>query len=322
MQKANSYISENNIEKAIIELKSSNFNNIAELLSKTVIIRVKLLCNWTSSQKLCNTWNKMSKGNYTWNTIKIVWEDPVDYYVVINCPPMHIFPPLDKTVLFQMEPHMSKNPNLWGDWAKAPIDKFLFFGNHDRHYNNNEWHLSKTWKELTDNTCDKTINIMSTVLSDKYSDPGHIRRIDFVKFLEKKNLPVHVYGGNKFEWKDYKGTLPYHCKDDALFPYKYTFNVENHSTKGYYTEKLIDGILAECLTVYHGCINIKEYIDEDAFVWIEMVDFEHDYQLIKSMIEEDWHTKRLPAIRRMKNKILNDTQFFPRLERILNNNSK
>jgi hypothetical protein len=104
-----------------------------------------------------------------------------------------------------------------------------------------------------------------------------------------------------------------------MFPYKYTFNVENHSIKNYYTEKLIDGILAETLVFYSGCYNARDYIDERAFVYLELSNFEKDFQTIKKAIEEDWYTQRLPYIKEAKQKILNELQFFPRLYAIINN---
>ena len=67
-------------------------------------------------------------------------------------------------------------------------------------------------------------------------------------------------------WNNYKGSLPYHQKDQSILPYKYSFNVENFEIKNYYTEKLIDGILGETLVFYHGCPNIKDLIDERAYV--------------------------------------------------------
>src|SRR5437868_1806369 len=42
--------------------------------------RVKLLCNWCTSEQLAKLWNKMSQGNFTWDNIQIVWDDPVDFY--------------------------------------------------------------------------------------------------------------------------------------------------------------------------------------------------------------------------------------------------
>ena len=131
-------------------------------------------------------------------------------------------------------------------------------------------------------------------------------------------MHVDVFGGNRFLWNNYKGSLPYHKKDDALFPYKYTFNCENHSNKNYCTEKLYDGILAECLVFYNGCFNAKDLIDERAFVYLELSNFEKDYELIKKAINDNWWQHRLPYIKAMKKKILNELQFFPRIEKIIN----
>ena len=89
------------------------------------------------------------------------------------------------------------------------------------------------------------------------------------------------------------------------------------SIKNYYTEKLIDGILGECLVFYSGCPNIRDFIDERAYVYLELSNFEKDYGIIQKAIQEDWYSKRLPYIREAKYKILNELQFFPRLEKFL-----
>lgn len=285
-------------------------------------IRVLMLCNWCDSQTLCNLWNKMSKGNYTWNDIKIVWQDTnIDYYCVINCPPIGIVPDPRKTIFFSMEPNQDKNPRQWGDWSKPKPDEFFFCGTHKLAYNNNEWHLKKSYKELLEEPVIKDPNVagvLSTVLSDKYRDPGHVKRIDFVKYLDNKGvIPVHVFGSNKFKWKSYKGSPPSHEKDEAMFPYKYVFNAENHQIRNYYTEKLIDGILAECLVFYWGCSNIKDFIDERAYVQLDLIDFSKNQAIIKQAIDENWWEQRLPFIQAAKKDILQNKQFFPRLERII-----
>ena len=221
-----------------------------------------------------------------------------------------------------MEPNMEENKYLWGDeWSSPDPRKFKFIGNHENHFNNNEWHLSKTYQELSKEKIEKSNdleNTISTILSDKYYDPGHKKRIDFMKFIEgKKDVKVDIFGSNKFIWKNYKGSLPPHQKDSSLFPYKYSFNVENFSIKNYYTEKLIDGILSETLVFYSGCPNVKDYIDERAFVYLELIDFEKDYETVKKAIREDLWSQRIGYIRDAKQKILNELQFFPRLEKII-----
>ena len=347
-------ISENKYEEAINECVNQNLHNLAFLLFKVLKIynknivtdgipdhlksdssvstsssndkiKIMLLCSWTSSEQLCDTWKKMSKNNdNSWNNIQIVSSTPADYYCVINRPSTDIKLDKKKTIVFRMEPYMEKDQRQWGEWAEPDPNEFLFVGFHNHHLNNLEWHLSKTYQQLLQEQIvkDESLsNILSTILSDKYNDKGHIKRVDFVKFLEKKGMNVDVYGGNKFLWKQYKGGLPYHNKDNSLLPYKYSFNCENHSYKNYATEKIIDGILAETLVFYSGCYNIRDYIDEKAFVYLELSNFENDYQIIKKAIEEDWWSKRLPYIKEAKTKILNEMQFFPRLEKIINSNS-
>jgi hypothetical protein len=283
-------------------------------------LRILMYCNWCSSKDLCDVWNKMSKGDYSWNNIKIVWEEPCDYYCVVNKPPTGIKTDPSKTILLRMEPNMEKHPNKWGEWANPPEKDFLFYSYNSLQFSNVEWHLSKSYEQFKTENIVKdanVLNILSTVLSTKYSDSGHQKRVNFVKFLESKGMDVDVYGQNGFMWKRYKGSLPYHQKDNALFPYKYTFNCENHEIKNYCTEKLYDGILAECLTFYSGCFNSRDFVDESAFVYLELSNFEKDYNTIKKAIEEDLWKQRLPFIKEAKKKILEEMQFFPRISKII-----
>ena len=334
-------------KKAIEESMNQNLYDIALLLSKVTKtndydddiipnikdipkhfvnknnqIRIFVCCSWTSSEDLLKAWKNMSKNtNYSWNNIQIVSSEPCDYYCVINRPPPTVSIDKKRTILFRMEPYMEKDERQWSEWSNPNKDDFLYFGSHEYYLNNFEWHLSKSYTQLMNEEIIKNeslSNVLSTILSDKYNDPGHMKRVDFVKFLENKGMNVDVFGGNRFLWKNYKGSLPMRKKDDSLFPYKYSFNVENHSIKNYCTEKLVDGILAETLVFYSGCYNIKEYIDENAFVYLELTNFENDYQIIKKAIEEDLWSQKLPYIKEAKKKILNELQFYPRLEKIIN----
>lgn len=284
-------------------------------------ITIKLYCNWTSSEKLTENWNRMSKGNYTWNNIRMITDDTEpDFFVVINSISDDIKIDKKKTILFRMEPRMEKLPKLWGKWSDPKDDDFYHVFRHETELNNIEWHLSKTYTEFCTEPIIKNPEydtILSTVLSDKYNDIGHIRRINFTKFLEQNDMKVHVYGSNKWEYKDYKGELPPMEKDLGVFPYKYHFNAENNFIDNYATEKLMDGILGECLVFYSGCRNIREYLDERSYVYLELSNFKDDMAIIQKAIKEDWYTQRLPYIRKMKKKILTEMQFFPRLEKFL-----
>jgi hypothetical protein len=317
-----SHIKDYNLNNFSIE-PDNNIRTVSTKLKENTktFTTIKLLCNWTTSEKLREGWNKMSQGNYTWNNIKIVLDNDPDYFVVINAPPSNENPDPEKTIVFQMEPYMScKNKLAWGKWSNPNPNYFFKVCTHKSEYNNNTWHLNKTYNDLRTMTPTKTESVLSTVLSQKYKDEGHIKRIDFIKFMEKKNLPVHVFGSNKWAYKNYKGSLPPEEKDKAMFPYKYVFNCENNSIKNYYTEKLIDGILAECLVFYSGCYNVRDYIDERAFVYLELKNFEEDYNKVKEAINNNLWEERIEIIRKEKFRILNHLQFFPRIERIINKN--
>jgi hypothetical protein len=303
--------------------------DVREELEKQNPVRyVKLLCNWTTSEHLCKLWNKMSQnGDYKWNDMQITWKDEPepDYYVIINKPPENALYKPEKTIIFQMEPNMAQREDLWGkEWVQSDKNKFLEVVDHESAPNNVEWHLSKTYKQLKEQKIEKKFNReLSTILTDKYQDPGQKLRIDFVRFLEEKgDIKIHRYGADgmthRLAYKNYRGGLPYHNKDRGLFPYQYTFNAENHSIPNYCTEKLIDAILSECLCFYWGPDNISELIDERAYVRLELKDFENAYNVIKDAIDNDLWVERLPYISKEKFRILNELQFFPRLESIIN----
>jgi len=281
-------------------------------------ITLKLLCNWTSSKELTKLWNKMTKGDYKWNNLKLIMNDDIpDYYVVINYTDENI--PLGKCIYFPMEPNMTKE--TWGRWVDEEIKQQCFFyADHTLYYNNIEWHLDKTYNELLLEPIEKIYNNeISCILSAKYTDEGQRKRINFTKYIDNY-LDVHVYGSNKFRYKNYKGELPYHNKNNGLFPYKYHFNAENNNTNDYYiTEKLIDGILSECVVFYYGTNKVYELFDPECFVKLNLDNFEQDLQLIKNCIDNDVWTQKISIIRKEKHRILNNLSMFSRIEKILKN---
>lgn len=60
-------------------------------------------------------------------------------------------------------------------------------------------------------------NRISTICSSKYFDPGHIKRIDFIKYIESKNdsdVQIDIYNhDNKHNFKNYVGPHPINNKD-------------------------------------------------------------------------------------------------------------
>ena len=288
--------------------------------------RIRLLCNWCTSKELCEDWKRMAKNGYTWNNIEITWEtENIDFYIIINKPSDNQYIP-ERTIVFQMEPWCDDptqnwGVKTWGEWAKPDPKKFLQVRTHKTHVNNCAWQLDTTYNEFKKLSIIKQYNIISCISSDKYFDPGHIKRIDFLRFIGEKHDPivsVHIYGQtNQHNLKGYLGPLTKNSKDYGIKPYKYYFMAENNREHNYITEKLWEPLLCESLCFYWGCPNIAEYIDPRAYIVLPLEDFELSFQIVKTAILNNEWEKRLEIIRREKQKVLEYYNFFPTVERII-----
>jgi len=298
-------------------------------------IKIKMLCNWTSSLNLCKEWSNMCEDGFTWKNYELVWTDDkniIDYYVIINFPPKDTYFDPKKTIVFQMEPWVD-DPNknwgvkTWGPWAQPNPENFLAVrGRKIACHNNAFWQLELTLNDLQKSELFIKIKelTISSICSSKYFDEGHIDRINFLKFLETKgDIELDIWNkDNKHEFKNYRGSLsPYLDKSNGLKQYKYYFMVENNYEEGFITEKLWEPILCETLCFYYGCPNVTDYIDQGAFILLDIHDFEKSYQIIKQAIEEDWWSQRIEIIKKEKAKILNELAFFPTIDKIISNNN-
>jgi GR25 family glycosyltransferase involved in LPS biosynthesis/GT2 family glycosyltransferase/tetratricopeptide (TPR) repeat protein len=276
------------------------------------ILRVKLMGDWCTPEQLCREWNRMSQGDFRWNDVEVTWEDrDVDFYVIVNRPPPDVFYDPTRTIVLQMEPwcglaSQTWGVKTWGEWAVPDRAKFLQVRAHATHVNNAFWQLRATYHELKTTAIEKT-RVLSTICSSKYFDPGHIARVDFLRYLEAKDddvVRVDIFGHeNSLGFQSYRGPHPPGDKDAALLPYKYCFLAENNQEPNFITEKLWEALLTETLCFYWGCPNVAEHIDPEAYLELDLSDFERE--------------RRLPAIRREKQRVLDHYQFFPTLERVL-----
>jgi len=300
-------------------------------------IRVKMLCNWCSSETLCKRWSNMCDNPtlFTWKNLEIVWSNEnIDYYVIINRPQEGEFYEPSKTIVFQMEPWINDQGKpwgvkTWGDWAIPDEKKFLAVrGRHNPGcWNNVFWELELTLKEIQEletTTIMEKRNTLGTMCSSKYFDEGHILRIDFLKYLEKRlqetdDFKIDIYNwDNNHQFTNFRGGLDHYVnKSKGVLPYKYYFMVENNFEKDFITEKLWEPILCETLVFYYGCPNVSDYINPLAYVQLDIYDFDKSYQIIKTAIEEDWWSQRISVIREEKKKILNEMAFLPVINGII-----
>ena len=323
------------IKKSVYEdyLNKKQIDSEINMIDKDCI-RIKMLCNWSSSEQVCKEWSYMCETDFKWKNYQIVWTDvkeEIDYYVIINYCSKDAYYDPKRTIVFQMEPWVydTSKPwgvKTWGKWAEPNPNDFLAVrGRKTECHNNAFWQLGLTLNELQNSKLlEKTKgSTISTICSSKYFDEGHIARIDLLKFLEEKgDVKLDIYNqDNKLGFKNYIGPVNlYTDKHNGIKSYKYYFMMENNFERNFITEKIWEPILCEALVFYYGCPNVSDYIDPRAFVLLDITDFEKSYQIIKQAIEEDWWSQRIDIIRQEKHKILNELAFFPTIDKIINNN--
>lgn len=305
-----------------------------------------MMCNWMSGRDLCDYWNKFTDGNYTCRKNNKIFKmfgeelslDEADYIVVVNnCYEFISDQNLLKTIFLKMEPIFYTD--FWKNINSNLLKAKIVHGNdnlEDTHKNlircnAFEWFISKTKNELlaSDYSKDKNKgNIISSVISGKQNDEGHKIRINFAlyaqQFFEWNNYGN--YNSEYLPWNNFLGSV--NNKEDALIPYKYSFNCENNFITGYVGEKLLDCILCETLCFYCGCPNVTDFIDSNAFVQLDLGNsnsskFEKKEKwdvaiaTIKEALDNNLWETRLPYIKAEKKKILEETNILSNIINII-----
>ena len=279
---------------------------------------VKLGWNFSSSEVLRKKWLHLTEK------LRIAQDNEDEqgaWQVIINCPSSQIR--AQNLIYFCMEP---KGETTYAPFlqqlSQAPL-KVACLGTHKHHLNNAEWHLRATLGELKRgdvNLAKKFDKVLSVVVSDKDWDPGHKFRLELIKHLDglkNRGYELHIYGRcQKLGFKNYRGELPDQEKDDALLPYKYHLNVENHYIDNYITEKLYDSLAAECLCFYKGAPNVTQFFSKDSFVGLSG-DVKADAECIKETICGGVYEKRVKSIREAKSDLLYVYGFEPRVISIM-----
>ena len=281
---------------------------------KDTKISVKLMTNWTDSKSWTQICKRFCQPDQTWNNIFFTEEEKADWYCIINFPRPDEYWEPEKSILLSMEEIENRKAYFPNEWISPQTDKFYYYYSQR---NSLEWHLSKSYTELLSMQIEKT-KCLSSVTSSEYRLPGHVKRINLLTHLEACGLQFDLYGrSNKFGFRNYIGALPSYEKDNGIFPYKYTIACENASVENYFTEKIVDAILGECLCFYYGCPNINMFIDERAYILIDPDDYEKSLQIIIEAISNNEWEKRIDIIKKEKLKILNEMQLIPVIESII-----
>ena len=137
-----------------------------------------------------------------------------------------------------------------------------------------------------DKTFVKT-KIMSIVVSDKISAPGHRYRHALVENILKNNLPIDIYGKGANYYSSISGACawikgefndvePYH-------DYCFTICIENYGSNDYISEKFMNPIMSKCMPIYIGAKNVSSYFNH----FISLTgDLKRDIYILINILQE------------------------------------
>lgn len=123
-------------------------------------------------------------------------------------------------------------------------------------------HHGFMWFDAPEKPITEKTNVMSIVLSEKNFAPGHAYRHVLVKTIVENNLPIDVFGrGAKLYGKGPQIKGEFMC-EEPYANYAYTIAIENFPGNEYFTEKLINPLMYNCMPIYIGCNNIEKHFDD------------------------------------------------------------
>lgn len=148
--------------------------------------------------------------------------------------------------------------------------------------------------------------LLSVVTSTKKWSSGHRARLKFVEQAKK-------YFGDQL---DVFGAGIRHVEDkkEIISEYKYHIVLENSIHKDYWTEKLADCYLGGAFPLYHGCPNISDYFETEAFVQIDINNCQNALSTIASVMNRNLYEDRVDHLKTAKNLVLNKYNLFPMIK--------
>lgn len=265
-------------------------------------IKVRVTCFWESDEKYLDTIKLYGRGKLQWKNIEFVADDNYDRLIILTRPHKDLSTyESARAITFLTEPPASSNRRDKNCAHTEAMYMPLPF-----------W--PATIPGAISNGGDgipiKKTKLLSCITSDLNFMEGHFYRLRMVDVLDQLiDDGLDIWGkqhGDHFFGRvtKYRGEIAQ--KYDGLWDYKYHFISENSFEHGYFTEKIVDPIIAESLCFYDGCKDLERFIDERAFVRVNVKAPMESVGMIIEMIQNNEYAKRIKFIRQQKKRFLTD----------------
>lgn len=171
------------------------------------------------------------------------------------------------------------------------------------------WFVLRTLKDLASDIDTPRADTVTAICSKKnMRHTAHHHRFALLSHLMDRLPGMTWYGFGFNRMEDKFGTLRA-CK--------YHMAVENHIAPYHWSEKLPDAILCECLPFYAGDPRLDEVLPAESFIRVPIDDPAGAERIIREAIARDEWTKRLPAIREAKRRLLSRYNFWAQVREVI-----
>jgi hypothetical protein len=227
--------------------------------------KIKIFCPFDSSKNCKEIYERI---NYTNEIdfygkdkkIYITDEDDYTHAIIINTIMPELKIPKENVIGLAFEPIQFLGlSNQFIDYVQKNIGKYYIGDKYDLPQPFVE-HFGYMWHSRPPKAITNKPNIMSIVVSNKRSAPGHIYRHILIEQIIKLGLPIDIYGhgSNSYSYNRIKGSF------NDVEPYEnylYSICIENYQCNHYFSEKIITPLMYNCKPIYLGCKNINSYFD-------------------------------------------------------------
>lgn len=142
------------------------------------------------------------------------------------------------------------------------------------------WFAEIPIDEIASGAHPEKTKLISAVVSGKQDTVGHRRRFRFMQALKEH------FGENLDWWGRGVRQIP-GPKTIATLPYKYQIALENGSWPHYWTEKLSDCYVSNCVPVYWGDPKVSDWFDPASMVSVDIGSPKSAIKAIEEAIERD-----------------------------------
>jgi hypothetical protein len=275
-------------------------------------MKIRFFSSFCSSENCKSVYERLCETQFMTNygkdkSIYITTEDDYTHVIIINTamPEINQNIPKSHVIGLAFEPLQFLGlTQEFVSYAQKHIGKYYIGEKLDlphpfvEHYGY-MWHITPLL------TVPSKKNIMSIMVSNKTSAPGHKYRHELVEFILRSNLPVDIYGrGCMYYGNDYANDSRLKGNFEDLEPYEsyqYHICIENFKTPHYFSEKITNSLLCNTTPIYWGCENINVYFPD--IVHILSGNIVADVDMLKMIFQNPEYYKKSIHVDSIKQKL-------------------